>query len=166
MSGKDAEIDELLKLRTKCKNFRILVIGRANAGKITICQRMCNTTGLPIVQDAKGNMIDVTPSTKRGVHDINAEIVYPKNAGFIFHDSCGMESGLAVEKDIVMNFIRARGKTMDLRDQLHAIWQCLQQTCSPVLRQWLGCVFPWTIPDLYLRVRGFFLWKRDHTAFL
>ena len=35
--------------------FRILVIGRANAGKTTLLQRVCNTTEDPCIYD-KNNM--------------------------------------------------------------------------------------------------------------
>ena len=38
-------------------HFRILVIGRANAGKTTLLQRVCNTTELPEVYDAKGEKV-------------------------------------------------------------------------------------------------------------
>ena len=39
------------KLRMKYKRFRILVIGRANAGKTTLLQRVCNTTEDPCIYD-------------------------------------------------------------------------------------------------------------------
>ena len=38
-------------LRAKYTNFRILVIGRANAGKTTVLQRVCNTTEDPCIYD-------------------------------------------------------------------------------------------------------------------
>ena len=37
--------------------FRILVIGRSNAGKTTLLQRVCNTTELPKVFNAKGEQV-------------------------------------------------------------------------------------------------------------
>jgi len=37
--------------------FRILVIGRSNAGKTTVLQRVCNTTELPEVFNAKGEKV-------------------------------------------------------------------------------------------------------------
>ena len=30
-------------------NFRVLIIGRANAGKTSILQRVCDTTGSPVI---------------------------------------------------------------------------------------------------------------------
>ncbi|KAG5652123.1 hypothetical protein H0H81_006199, partial [Sphagnurus paluster] len=43
------------RLRKKVDRFRILVIGRANAGKTTILKKVCNTTEDPEIFDAKGN---------------------------------------------------------------------------------------------------------------
>jgi len=37
--------------------FRILVIGRSNAGKTTLLQRVCNTTELPEIFNAKGEKV-------------------------------------------------------------------------------------------------------------
>jgi GTPase SAR1 family protein len=39
---------EAAKLRAKYTHFRILVIGRANAGKTTLLQRVCNTKEDPV----------------------------------------------------------------------------------------------------------------------
>lgn len=40
--------------------FRILVMGRANAGKTTILQRICNTTDQPEVFNGDGKKVDAT----------------------------------------------------------------------------------------------------------
>ena len=37
--------------------FRILVIGRSNAGKTTLLQRVCNTTELPEIFNAHGERV-------------------------------------------------------------------------------------------------------------
>ena len=42
-------------LRAKFTHFRILVIGRANAGKTTLLQRVCNTTEEPCIYDEDNN---------------------------------------------------------------------------------------------------------------
>ena len=39
------------ELRMKYSRFRILVIGRANAGKTTLLQKVCNTTEDPCIYD-------------------------------------------------------------------------------------------------------------------
>ncbi|KAH8822433.1 hypothetical protein DL96DRAFT_1620975 [Flagelloscypha sp. PMI_526] len=125
MSDINEDIEQLIELKKRCKSFRVLVIGRANAGKTTICQKMCNSTQAAVARDTSGNMVKVSPSNKRGVHDINTEITYPDNPGFIFHDSCGLEAGSDVEKDIIFEFIRSRSLERDLSDQLHCIWFCI-----------------------------------------
>ena len=38
-------------------HFRILVIGRSNAGKTTLLQRVCNTTELPDIFNTKGEKV-------------------------------------------------------------------------------------------------------------
>ena len=47
------------KLRAKYTHFRILVIGRANAGKTTLLQRVCNTTEDPCIYDDNKNLVSV-----------------------------------------------------------------------------------------------------------
>jgi len=37
--------------------LRILVIGRANSGKTTFLQRICNTTDIPEIFNAKGEKV-------------------------------------------------------------------------------------------------------------
>ena len=46
-------------LRAKYTRFRILVIGRANAGKTTLLQRVCNTTEDPCIYDDDKNLVSV-----------------------------------------------------------------------------------------------------------
>ena len=46
-------------LRKKYTRFRILVIGRANAGKTTLLQRVCNTTEDPCIYDDDKNLVSV-----------------------------------------------------------------------------------------------------------
>ena len=46
-------------LRAKYTHFRILVIGRANAGKTTLLQRVCNTTEDPCIYDDNKNLVSV-----------------------------------------------------------------------------------------------------------
>ena len=46
-------------LRAKYTHFRILVIGRANAGKTTLLQRVCNTIEDPCIYDDDKNLVSV-----------------------------------------------------------------------------------------------------------
>jgi len=43
--------------RKKYTHFRILVIGRANAGKTTLLKRVCNTTDDPRIYDDGKNLV-------------------------------------------------------------------------------------------------------------
>ena len=47
-------------IKKKIGRFRILVVGRANAGKTTLLQRVCNTTENPEVFDGAGNKVNTT----------------------------------------------------------------------------------------------------------
>ncbi|KAG2052575.1 hypothetical protein BDR06DRAFT_957630 [Suillus hirtellus] len=116
------------EIREKIGRFRILVIGRANAGKTTILQRVCNTRENPEIYNSAGEKIDDTvlkASRERGLHNIENEMVFQSNPGFIFHDSRGFEAGGESEFNIVKAFIADRSKEARLRDQLHAIWYCI-----------------------------------------
>ena len=42
------DVEEAAKIRAKYTHFRILVIGRANAGKTTLLKRVCNTKEDPV----------------------------------------------------------------------------------------------------------------------
>ena len=54
------ENDDMAGVRMACPVFRILVIGKANAGKTTILQKVCNAdeNTIPVVYDAKGRKIN------------------------------------------------------------------------------------------------------------
>lgn len=44
-------------VRKEIRRFRILIVGRANAGKTTILQRVCNTTALPEIIAPNGDRV-------------------------------------------------------------------------------------------------------------
>ena len=50
-----ADLDSF-NARKNYSHFRILVIGRANAGKITLLKRVCNTTEDPYIYDEGKNI--------------------------------------------------------------------------------------------------------------
>ncbi|KAJ6601687.1 hypothetical protein DFH09DRAFT_499401 [Mycena vulgaris] len=126
-----------VELRAKCGHFRVLVIGRANAGKTTLLKRVCDTIEDPEIYDVRGKKIDpkvIEASENRGEHDIENELIFKSNPQFIFHDSRGFESGSVKETRKMKNFIRERARTSKLADQLHAIWYCLPtNTNRPLL---------------------------------
>ncbi|KAI6166747.1 hypothetical protein EDD17DRAFT_1752927 [Pisolithus thermaeus] len=112
----------------RIRRFRILVMGRANAGKTTILQRVCNTTDQPEISNGKGEKVDaaaVQGSLTRGYHNIEDELVFRSNPGFVFHDSCGFEAGSEEQFDVMRKFVRDRAKTTKLNERIHAIWFCI-----------------------------------------
>ncbi|KAG9038076.1 hypothetical protein FRB95_003004 [Tulasnella sp. JGI-2019a] len=117
-----------LKMSDKVTHSRILIIGKANAGKTSILKKICGETELPIVRDPKGNRVvdlkTLDPTQARGMHDINYEITYPSRPKFVFYDSRGIESGSTEEIDKVAEFITRRS-TLPLSERLHATWICL-----------------------------------------
>ena len=61
-------IDSNENLRERFGRFRILVIGRANAGKTTILKKICDSTEDPEIYDAEGrivgfSLVSISPST-------------------------------------------------------------------------------------------------------
>ena len=54
-----SNLDPAYDLRAKYTRFRILVIGRANAGKTTLLQRVCNTTEDPCIYDDGKNLVSI-----------------------------------------------------------------------------------------------------------
>jgi len=50
-------MDDILELRAQYPHFRVLIIGRANAGKITILKKVCNTTDEPRIYDPHGKEV-------------------------------------------------------------------------------------------------------------
>ncbi|KIK14443.1 hypothetical protein PISMIDRAFT_687998 [Pisolithus microcarpus 441] len=103
-------------------------MGRANAGKTTILQRVCNTTDQPEIFNGEGEKVDaavVQGSLTRGHHNIEDELVFQSSPGFVFHDSCGFESGSEEQFDLMKKFVRDRAKTTKLDERIHAIWFCI-----------------------------------------
>ncbi|KAJ7889037.1 GTP-binding protein [Mycena leptocephala] len=122
-----------IDLRSKCPHFRILVIGRANAGKTTILKKVCNSIEDPEIFSPSGGKVGHT-RLNRGLHDIENQLIFKSNRQFIFHDSRGFESGSLSEMESVKSFINKRAKRTELREQLHAIWYCLPtDTDRPLL---------------------------------
>ncbi|KAI5988332.1 GTP-binding protein [Pisolithus albus] len=88
--------------------FRVLIIGRANAGKTTILQRVCNTVENPEIFDGNGEKIDtavIQGTLERGYHNIEDELVFRSNSGFVFHDSSGFEAGSVQQFDKMKKFV-------------------------------------------------------------
>ncbi|KAF8346561.1 hypothetical protein F5887DRAFT_1281689 [Amanita rubescens] len=119
---------QTLKESYLCPYFRILIIGRANAGKTTILEKVCGVAKgtKPAIYNKWGKQlktseIHLMPSLERGLHDIEDQITYP-GSNFIFHDSQGFESGSSEELGIAWQFIEKKSAETELKNQLHAIW--------------------------------------------
>ncbi|KAN0132317.1 hypothetical protein V8E53_009743 [Lactarius tabidus] len=108
--------------------FRVLIIGRANAGKTSILQRVCETTESPFIyrETKRGwEKVNLEPSMERGEHSIDDELVFSNHPGYVFHDSRGIESGSTEELGILQEFIQRKCEEKELRRRLHAIWYCV-----------------------------------------
>ncbi|KAG2053537.1 hypothetical protein BDR06DRAFT_885909, partial [Suillus hirtellus] len=70
----------------------VLIIGRANASKTTILQKVCNTTDEPEIHDTKGKKVRMMTYAMRAV-EITNETVFMSNPDFVFHDPCTFEAG-------------------------------------------------------------------------
>ncbi|KDQ17548.1 hypothetical protein BOTBODRAFT_577183 [Botryobasidium botryosum FD-172 SS1] len=119
-----------IELRSRYQHFRVLVMGKANAGKTTILQAVCGTREKPQIYNQRGRRIRakdsiLSPTSFRGVHDIEYELRFSSNPGFVFHDSRGFEAGGTDELDKVRAFIDSRAAERSVDKQLHAIWFCL-----------------------------------------
>ncbi|KAH8996998.1 hypothetical protein EDB86DRAFT_2803732 [Lactarius hatsudake] len=109
--------------------FRVLIIGRANAGKTSILQRICDTTDSPIIYRGtwwgREKVRVPTFYLRRGEHSIDDELKFSNHEGYVFHDSRGIESGGIDELEILRQFIRRKCQERRLGDRLHAIWYCV-----------------------------------------
>ncbi|KAI6103813.1 GTP-binding protein [Pisolithus croceorrhizus] len=118
------------------KHFRIVVMGRANAGKTTILQRICNSTDKPEIFDGEGNKVQshdtgdtcLIGTLMRGHHDIKHELVFKSNPGFVFHDSGGFEAGTTLQFDQMRNFVVDHAAMERVNKRIHAIWFCIPMT--------------------------------------
>ncbi|KAJ7466513.1 hypothetical protein FB451DRAFT_413784 [Mycena latifolia] len=126
-------IDEI---KERCPRFRILVLGRRNAGKTTILKKMCGSDGsdLKIVNVKGEKVVDpsiLEPNRQRGMSDIENEITFKSNPHFVFHDSRGIEAGAEHEQnsplrtEYLWSFLEKRSGTTKIREQVHAIWFCI-----------------------------------------
>ncbi|KDQ09681.1 hypothetical protein BOTBODRAFT_36790 [Botryobasidium botryosum FD-172 SS1] len=66
----------------------------------------------------------LAPTALRGEHNIEYSLMFPSSPGFVFHDSCGFESGAADELELVRKFIQEKATLGSMENQLHAIWYC------------------------------------------
>jgi hypothetical protein len=56
------DVDKAIELRSQCEHFRILVIGRANAGKTTLLKKVCNSLVDPEIFSPSGEQVTLPAS--------------------------------------------------------------------------------------------------------
>ncbi|KDR71762.1 hypothetical protein GALMADRAFT_253515 [Galerina marginata CBS 339.88] len=109
--------------------FRVLILGRANAGKTTILERLAGASINEAEVRRGGDLLAghaLEGQSDRGLHNIEDEIHFRSLPGFIFHDSRGFEAGSFEELSTVQQFVGDHSSEVNsLRKQLHAIWMCL-----------------------------------------
>jgi len=64
----------------------------------------------------------VTDCHQRGEHNIENQLIFRRNTGFIFHDSRGFEAGSEEELKLMKRFLMDRAATTKLEKRIHAIW--------------------------------------------
>jgi len=64
---KMANVLDSFNVRQKYSHFRILVIGRANAGKTTLLKWVCNTTEDPRIYNEGMNLVRFPSGSRRGI---------------------------------------------------------------------------------------------------
>jgi len=57
MAADILDLAQVKKHFDRIGHFRILVLGRSNAGKTTLLQHVCNTTKLPEIFNSKGEKV-------------------------------------------------------------------------------------------------------------
>ncbi|KAF8126033.1 hypothetical protein EV363DRAFT_1175093 [Boletus edulis] len=122
------DIEDLKNLREQFVRFRILIGGRANAGKTTILRGICNSTENPEIYDGDGNKVWISfvkGSMGRGIHNVENELIFRSNNKLVLHDSQGFEAGREDEFSRIQKFIKDRAMTTILKKRLHAIWYCI-----------------------------------------
>ncbi|KAJ7434889.1 hypothetical protein B0H11DRAFT_1756784 [Mycena galericulata] len=110
--------------------FRVLILGRANAGKTTILERLTGAAmdtakvyrDGKVLPDQACHLLFCHCQNNRGLHNVQDEIFFSSKPGFVFHDSRGVEAGSTKELSVVKQFVEDRSSVDNSRKQLHAIW--------------------------------------------
>ncbi|EKM49680.1 uncharacterized protein PHACADRAFT_179078 [Phanerochaete carnosa HHB-10118-sp] len=79
-----------------------------------------------------GENVADQPSTTRGVHDIERELIPQRNDKIVAHDSEGFEAGQGKEVKVVSDFIARRAATEDINERLHMVWYCVEINSRPI----------------------------------
>ncbi|KAF8883255.1 hypothetical protein BD779DRAFT_1472570 [Infundibulicybe gibba] len=114
----------------ECPRIRILVIGKVG------CNRLLLGVSLTHGQSGVGKSALISAAfnvdlanvlhDRAGFWSIEKEIIPPHNDRFVLHDWQGFAPGEVANFNVVRNFIQRRANMPDVKDQLHAIWFCLE----------------------------------------
>ncbi|KZL71939.1 peptidoglycan binding domain protein [Colletotrichum tofieldiae] len=114
----DPWVRDILPEHSTC---RILICGNTGVGKSTLLNKVF---GFPMTQEN---------SDQRGEHNIEDGFESDQHPGIIIHDSEGFQAGNKKEVAVFKKFLKRRAEARDIRDQLHAIWLCIDtDTDRPV----------------------------------
>ncbi|KAJ7900832.1 hypothetical protein B0H13DRAFT_2664081, partial [Mycena leptocephala] len=142
-----ASTDDLSFWTCRELEFRVLILGRANAGKTTILERVAGAA-ISEAEVRRGEELlpaqMIRSQSDRGLHNVDDEIRFPSRPGFIFHDSRGVEAGSAEELSTVQQFVENRSSATSVREQLHAIWMCVPLDESRELFEGEKAPFRWS----------------------
>ncbi|KAJ6512350.1 hypothetical protein DFH09DRAFT_1333332 [Mycena vulgaris] len=143
-----ASTEDLSLWTRRILRFRVLILGRANAGKTTILERIAGASVSEAKVWRKGRLLPaqiiIKGQSERGLHNVDDEIRFPSRPGFVFHDSRGVESGSAEELDTLRLFVESRSSGSNIREQLHAIWMCIPLDESRELFEGERAPFRWS----------------------
>ncbi|TDL18413.1 hypothetical protein BD410DRAFT_900864 [Rickenella mellea] len=102
------------ELFDECPRFRILTLGKAGVGKTALIKNVFKVEKL------------LCSDKEPGKCNIRDEIHSSENTRFVLHDCQGFEPGETDKFNKVKGFIQQRAQEPEIKDQLHAIWLCIQ----------------------------------------
>ncbi|KAG1842100.1 hypothetical protein C8R48DRAFT_41138 [Suillus tomentosus] len=103
----------------RCPQFRILVIGKTGVGKSSLIDHVFGVGERTVSKT-------IVEHDRPGEACIDDEFTSRENDRFVLHDSKGFEPGEEKNLKIVQDFMERRKNMPDLKDQLHAVWLCIQ----------------------------------------
>jgi len=71
------------KIRRECPQFRVLIIGKANAGKTTILRKVCNAKpdAKPVIYDPEGKEVGQEPTPRSLRQLFSPSKIFQRKAG-------------------------------------------------------------------------------------